>query len=71
MAQSPVVEQVAFRLDFPSWLASLSERDQRIVRMMLLGHTTTWLSRRFQLSAGRISQLRRQLMEDWRRFTEN
>ena len=32
--------------------------------------TTLELSRRHQMSQGRISQLRREFMEDWRAFTE-
>jgi hypothetical protein len=34
----------------------------------MLGGRTKEVSRLFGLSAGRISQKRRQLMEDWRRF---
>ena len=34
----------------------------------MLGGRTKEVSRLFGLSPGRVSQLRRQLMEDWRRF---
>ena len=35
----------------------------------MMGETTLELSRRHRLSPGRISQLRRHLLEDWRAFT--
>ena len=67
---SPVPEQVAFRLDFPAWLVTLShrDRDRRLIDTLMLGGRTKEVSRLFGLTPGRISQKRRQLMEDWRRF---
>src|SRR5262249_53763961 len=65
---SPVPDQVAFRLDFPAWLATLSRRNREIAEDMALGHGTGHLARRFGLTQGRISQLRRELYESWRRF---
>ena len=65
---SPVPDQAAFRLDFPAWLCSLSRRNRDIAGEMALGHRTGSLARRFGLSAGRISQLRRDFSESWRRF---
>jgi DNA-directed RNA polymerase specialized sigma24 family protein len=67
-ARSPVDEAAAFRLDFPCWLATLAERDRRLVEDMTLGHRTVDLARQFGLSAGRVSQLRRQYHTAWRRF---
>ena len=67
--RSPVDEQVAFRLDFPAWLSTLSERDRRIAEDMTTGETTQELSGRHRVSAGRISQLRRELKRDWDAFT--
>jgi hypothetical protein len=66
--RSPVDEAAAFRLDFPCWLATLAERDRRLVEDMTLGHRTGELARQFGLSAGRVSQLRRQYHSAWRRF---
>jgi hypothetical protein len=37
---------------------------------MMLGDTTLELSARHGVSAGRISQLRREFHADWRAFTE-
>jgi hypothetical protein len=65
---SPVPEQVAFRLDFPAWRLTHSERDRRLIDTLMLGGRTKEVSRLFGLSPGRISQKRRQFLEDWRRF---
>jgi hypothetical protein len=65
---TPVPEQVAFRLDFPAWLETLTARERRMVREMANEERTLDLSRRFDVSPGRISQLRRELHLDWSRF---
>ena len=66
--QTPVPDQAAFRLDFPAWLDSLTPRERRLVGEMANSERTLDLSQRFELSAARISQLRRELHADWRRF---
>jgi Mor family transcriptional regulator len=60
--------QVCFRLDFPAWLITLGRRNRSIVEDMALGHRTQDLARSYQLSAARVSQLRREFHENWRRF---
>jgi len=66
--RTPVDEQAAFRVDFPAWLARLSPRQRQIATFLAVGHSTSAAARRFGLSAGRISQLRRQLHRDWLEF---
>ena len=66
---APVPDIVAFRCDFPAWLNTLSRRDRRIAEILALGHRTREVAKRFDVSAGRISQLRRELAESWREFT--
>jgi hypothetical protein len=66
--QTPVPDQVAFRIDFPAWLASLSGRDRRIAQALALGHSTGRVARRFSLSSGRISQKRREFFDSWKAF---
>jgi hypothetical protein len=68
--QSPPDEQAAFRIDFPAWLASLSNRDCRIAEDMTTGETTQELATRYRVSPARVSQLRRELKQDWFAFTE-
>jgi hypothetical protein len=68
---TPVPEQVSFRLDFPAWLKTRSERDRRVVQDLMAGERTQDVAARHGLTAGRISQLRREFLQDWRRFTED
>ena len=69
--QTPVPDQVAFRLDFPAWLQTRTKRDQRIIDRLLLGERTGSVARAFRLSPGRIAQLRRVFAKDWQRFGES
>jgi hypothetical protein len=66
--QTPVPEQVSFRIDFPDWLTTLTPRERRLVGAMADSERTLDLSKRFDLSPARISQLRRELHNDWCRF---
>jgi hypothetical protein len=66
--QTPPPEQVAFRLDFPAWLTTRTERDRRLVETLMTGERTSEVSTTFGLTPGRISQLRRDFHEDWERF---
>jgi hypothetical protein len=66
---TPVPDQVIFRIDFPVWRCTRSERDRRVIDALLAGGRTRDVSRQFGLSPGRVSQLRRDFLEDWRRFT--
>ena len=58
----------ASRIDFPAWLRGLSCRDRRIAEFLAFGHRTSDTARKFRLSEGRVSQLRRELAESWRAF---
>ncbi len=66
--RTPVPDQAAFRIDFPQWLHSLSARDRRIVDELAAGERTSDVARRFGVSAGRVSQLRKELKESWEEF---
>jgi len=66
--RSPVPEQVQFRLDFPAWLGTRTDRDRCLIGDMMTGQRTLDLSRRYGLSPGRISQLRREFHDDWQHF---
>ena len=61
-------EQAAFRLDFPAWLQTRTDRDRRLIADLAVGERTGDVARKYGLSAGRISQLRRAFCEDWTRF---
>jgi hypothetical protein len=65
---TPVPDQAAFRIDFRAWVKTLTSRERRIVRAMLRDERTLDLSRQFNLSPGRISQMRREFAERWMRY---
>jgi DNA-directed RNA polymerase specialized sigma24 family protein len=68
--RTSVPDQVAFAIDFPRWLATLPRRSRAIVRRLVNGDRTGEVARRFGLSPGRVSQLRRELAESWEHFHE-
>jgi hypothetical protein len=68
--QSPVPEQVCFRMDFPAWLLTRTDRDRRMIPDMMIGERTETLADRFGMSPSRVSQLRSEYHADWQRFTD-
>jgi hypothetical protein len=56
------------RCDFSDWLKSLKRRDRRIAESLAIGEGTQHVAKRFKVSAGRVSQLRKELAESWRQF---
>jgi hypothetical protein len=66
--QTPPDEQASFRLDFRCWYQGLSHRDRDLVVDMALGERTSALARKYRISAGRVSQKRRQFHGEWQRF---
>jgi hypothetical protein len=67
---TPVVDQVWFRIDFPDWLSRLSPRNRRIAESLAVGDSTMAVARKYRVSPGRISQLRRELHASWEQFHE-
>lgn len=66
--RTPVPDQVAFRIDFRDWLDSFPRRERQIAETLAEGHSTTDVARRFGLSLGRVSQLRREFEQSWLAF---
>jgi hypothetical protein len=66
--QTPVIDQVVFRVDFTAWLQTRTNRDRRIIERLLVGERTGAVAQAIDLSPGRIAQLRRQFHADWLRF---
>ena len=56
------------RLDMDSWLKTLPVRHRRIAQYLSLGSRTSEAARKFRVSNGRISQLRKELAKSWQRF---
>jgi hypothetical protein len=65
---TPIPDQVQFRLDWPAWLKTLTGRERRLIRAMSCNERTLDLSKEFELSPARISQLRREFHDGWHRF---
>jgi hypothetical protein len=61
-------EIAATRIDVADWFASLTHRNHKIAEALSDGSTTRDVAKRFRLSAGRISQKRRELLESWQEF---
>lgn len=66
--QTSVPEQAAFRIDFPTWLRTRTGRDRRIINDMMKNERTLDLARKYRVTPGRISQLRRDYHADWELF---
>ena len=66
--RTPPDEQCAFRIDFPAWRATHAERDRRLLDDLMLGERTLDVAGKYGLSPGRVSQLRRELHDDWEFF---
>lgn len=63
-----IPDQAAFRVDFPTWLRTLSNRNRRLVKFLGLGNRTCDAAEQFGLTPGRISQLRAEWKSAWEAF---
>jgi hypothetical protein len=61
-------ETAASRIDFGAWLKSLPRLKRQIAKFLATGETTSATARKFRVSRGRVSQLRRELMAAWELF---
>lgn len=58
----------AARIDVSDWLESLPKRDRRVAETLATGESTTATAKMFNVSKGRVSQLRRELQQSWQEF---
>jgi hypothetical protein len=61
-------ELAASRIDFGAWLGTLKPRKRRIALTLATGETTRGVARLFNVSEGRVSQLRADLKAAWQDF---
>jgi len=61
-------ETAAMRIDFAAWLGSLPDRRRRIAELLATGESTGETAQQFGVTAGRVSQLRRELKDSWDLF---
>jgi hypothetical protein len=66
--QTPVPDQVAFRIDWPRFFRQLTWRDRNLARFLALGHSGKKAAEKFQLSPGRVTQLRQEWCREWKAF---
>jgi hypothetical protein len=64
-------ETAIIRIDFATWLRFLPRRLYKIAAFLAKGESTTSAAKRFRLSQGRISQIRKELFLAWHRFQGN
>jgi hypothetical protein len=65
---TPVLDQVAFRIDFSNWLKNQNRRKQYLIELLAVGNTATEAAKRLGVSRARISQLRSELQASWEQF---
>jgi hypothetical protein len=66
--QTPVPDQVQYRIDWPAWLGTLNDRDREIIADRGHCDRTLDLAKKHRISPARISQLRREYHDHWHAF---
>src|SRR5207245_3465947 len=66
--RSTPADVAACRLDFRAWLRRLDRRQRAVALRLAAGDSTCEAARHFRLSPARISQVRKELREDWDQF---
>ena len=61
-------ETAAMRVDFAEWLDQLPKRRRHIAEALGSGDSTGSVAERFNISPGRVSQIRRELNDNWIAF---
>ena len=56
------------RIDFGNWLATMSSARRKIAQCLATGTSTREAAHQFDVTPGRISQLRREFQESWLAF---
>ena len=68
--RASVADQVAAKMDVGAWFATLTQRMKQIAKDLAFGCSTSEVARKYGVTAGRISQLRRTLEESWAAFQQ-
>jgi hypothetical protein len=66
--RTPVPDQVCFRLDWPAFLQTLTQRDRGLAGFLAMGHSAKAAAEQFNLSPGRVTQLRQRWRREWLTF---
>ena len=68
--RASVPDQVAAKMDVRAWFATLTKRMKEIAKDLACGCSTSEVAKKYGVTAGRISQLRRVLEESWAAFQQ-
>jgi hypothetical protein len=68
--RASVPDQVAAKLDVGAWFATLTRKMRQIAKDLAFGCSTSEVAKKYGVTPGRISQLRRTLEESWAAFQE-
>ena len=68
--RAPIADQVAAKMDVGVWFATLTKRMKEIAKDLAFGCSTSEVAKKYGVTAGRISQLRRVLEESWLAFQQ-
>ena len=68
--RATVADQVAAKMDVSAWFATLTKRMKEIAKDLAFGFSTSEVAKKYGVTAGRISQLRRTLEESWVAFQQ-
>ena len=66
--RASVPDQVAAKMDVRAWFATLTKRMKEIAKDLACGCSTAEVARKYGVTAGRISQMRRVVEESWAAF---
>ena len=61
-------ETACARVDLAQWFRSLPRRRRQIAKVLAAGETTKAAAKKFNVTAGRVSQVRRELEAAWQQF---
>jgi hypothetical protein len=61
-------ELAASRIDFDAWVKTLPRHKRRMASTLAAGETTSDTAKKFKVTPGRVSQVRRELAESWDEF---
>jgi hypothetical protein len=68
--QSPVPDQVAFRIDFAEFLGKQTKRKREVAKLLALGNQANDVATQIGISPGRVTQIRRELDHEWKILTQ-
>jgi hypothetical protein len=69
--RAAIPDVIAAKMDVGAWFATLTQRMRQIANDLAFGCSTSEVAKKYGVTAGRISQLRRTLKESWATFQQD